>query len=64
LALTEVVDEVRGDAAARFSVLYHNAEELRGSGAPIVIRRDGVDVPEGAIDSSLPERAVPVEEPR
>ena len=47
LAFTEVVDARRGDAAARFSVMYHSAAVLAGNGERIVIRRDGVDLPEG-----------------
>ncbi len=47
LVLTEVADEKRGDAAARFTVVYHNSGLLRDEGPQVIIRRDGVDLPDG-----------------
>lgn len=45
LVLTEVSDAKRGDASARFSVVYHNGGVLKDEGPRVIIRRDGVDLP-------------------
>lgn len=45
LALTEVRDLKRGDAAARFSVVYHHDGEKEDSEATVIIRRENSDLP-------------------
>ena len=49
LVLTEVTDAKRGDAAARFSVVYHSDGVVEDEGPRVIIRRDGVDLPDGPI---------------
>ena len=46
LVLTEVWDTQRGDAAARFSVIYHNGDVIEENGPRVLLRGDEVDLPE------------------
>lgn len=45
LILTEAMDTKRGDASARFTVIYHNGGLLKEDSETVIIRRDGVDPP-------------------
>jgi hypothetical protein len=45
LILTETMDTKRGDASARFTVIYHNGGLLKEDSETVIIRRDGVDPP-------------------
>lgn len=46
LVLTEVRDAQRGDSSARFSAVYHNGGLLRDESPRVIIRKDGIDLPD------------------
>lgn len=60
LVLTEITDPQRGDSEALFSVMYHNSAILNRVSPRIVIRRDGVELPEEPLEATPDELPLPL----